>query len=82
MKNVQNCTQSSSDWKIVSRVTETIEHSTSTDLNQKIFLIYVRDGTGNNIVAHEAYGENHKNIIIKSLLNEYGNYIDKVEHEE
>ena len=50
--------------------------------HQNIYLVYVQDGTGNNIVAEEAYGLNHRHEITKKLLETYGEYIDKVEHEE
>ena len=50
--------------------------------HQNIYLVYVRDGSGNNIAAEEAYGENHRTEVTKKLLDQYGMYIDKVEHEE
>ena len=50
--------------------------------HQNIYLVYVRDGNGNNIAAEEAYGLNHRTEITKKLLEKYGTYIDKVEHEE
>ena len=50
--------------------------------HQNIYLVYVQDGNGNNIVAEEAYGINHRTEITKKLLEKYGTYIDKVEHEE
>ena len=80
MKNVQNYMQSSKDWKITSRVLDVAELS-QTD-HQNIYLVYVQDGTGNNIVAEEAYGLNHRHEITKKLLETYGEYIDKVEHED
>jgi len=44
--------------------------------------VYVRDGNGNNIAAEEAYGINHRTEVTKKLLEEYGEYIDKIEHED
>ena len=72
--------QSSKDWKIISRILDVAELS-QTD-HQNIYLVYVRDGNGNNIAAEEAYGDNHRTEVTKKLLDEYGAYIDKVEHEE
>ena len=80
MKNAQNYIQSSKDWKIVSRVSDVAELS-QTD-HQNIYLVYVRDGNGNNIAAEEAYGLNHRHEITKMLLEKYGEYIDKIEHED
>jgi len=50
--------------------------------HQNIYLVYVRDGNGNNIVAEEAYGVNHRAEVTKKFISEYGNYIDKIEHED
>lgn len=60
-------------------MTDTAELSQTEHVN--IYLVYVQDGTGNNIEAHEAYGENHRTVVTKKLLEQYGQYIDKVEHE-
>ena len=79
MKNVQNYMQSSKDWKIISKILDVAELS-QTD-HQNIYLVYVRDGNGNNIAAEEAYGDNHKSEVTKKLLDKYGAYIDKIEHE-
>jgi len=46
-----------------------------------IYLVYVRDGNGNNIAAEEAYGLDHRTEVTKKLLDQYGTYIDKIEHE-
>tara|TARA_R100001082_G_C4236062_1_gene105303 strand:- start:164 stop:406 length:243 start_codon:yes stop_codon:yes gene_type:complete len=80
MKNAQNYTTSSKDWRIISRILDVAELS-QTD-HQNIYLVYVQDGNGNNIAAEEAYGINHRTDIVKELLDKYGAYIDKVEHEE
>jgi hypothetical protein len=80
MKDVQNYMQSSKDWKIISRVSDVAELSQTEHVN--IYLVYVQDGNGNNIAAEEAYGENHRTEVTKILLEKYGTYIDKVEHEE
>ena len=79
MKNVQNYMQSSKDWKIISKILDVAELS-QTD-HQNIYLVYVRDGNGNNIAAEEAYGDNHRSEVTKKLLDKYGAYIDKIEHE-
>ena len=50
--------------------------------HQNIYLVYVQDGNGNNIAAEEAYGLDHRAVVTKKLLNEYGAYIDKIEHED
>ena len=80
MKNVQNYTTSSKDWKIISKILDVAELS-QTD-HQNIYLVYVRDGNGNNIAAEEAYGENHRTEVTKKLIEQYGTYIDKIEHED
>ena len=80
MKNAQSYTQSSKDWKIISRVSDVAELSQTEHVN--IYLVYVQDSNGNNIAAEEAYGENHRTEVTKKLLEQYGQYIDKVEHEE
>ena len=49
--------------------------------HQNIYLVYVQDGSGNNIAAEEAYGNNHRAYGTNMLLEKYGEYIDKVEHE-
>jgi hypothetical protein len=72
--------QSSKDWQIISRILDVAELS-QTD-HQNIYLVYVRDGNGNNIAAEEAYGINHRTEVTKKLLEEYGEYIDKIEHED
>ena len=80
MKNVQNYMQSSKDWKIISRILDVAELS-QTD-HQNIYLVYVQDGTGNNIAAEEAYGLEHRNTVTRNLITKYGMYIDKIEHED
>jgi len=50
--------------------------------HQNIYLVYVRDGNGNNIAAEEAYGDNHRAEVTKKLLETYGEYVDKIEHED
>jgi len=80
MKNAQNYMQSSKDWKVISKILDVAELS-QTD-HQNIYLVYVRDGNGNNIAAEEAYGENHRTEVTKKLLDKFGEYIDKIEHED
>ena len=50
--------------------------------HQNIYLVYVQDGTGNNIAAEEAYGLEHRHEVTKKLLDRYGAYVDKIEHED
>ena len=69
------------DWKIVSKQIDTAELS-QTD-HQPIYLVYVRDGIGNNIEAKEAYGINHRTEVTKEFIEKYRSQgIDKIEHEE
>ena len=68
-------------WKIVSKVIDVAELS-ATD-HQNIYLVYVRDGVGNNIEAKEAYGEDHRSEVTKELALKYEKQgIVKIEHEE
>ena len=67
-------------WKIISKPIDVAELS-QTD-HQNIYLVYVQDGIGNNIAAEEAYGINHRTEVTKKLLETYGQYIDKIEHED
>jgi len=50
--------------------------------HQNIYLVYVRDGNGNNIAAEEAYGLEHRHEVTKKLLETYGAYVEKIEHED
>ena len=50
--------------------------------HQNIYLVYVQDGNGNNIAAEEAYGDNHRTEVTKEFIQKYGQYIDKIEHED
>ena len=68
-------------WKIVSKVIDVAELS-ATD-HQNIYLVYVRDGVGNNIEAKEAYGKDHRSEVTKELALKYEKQgIVKIEHEE
>jgi len=69
------------NWKIVSKIVDVAELS-QTD-HQNIYIVYVQDGKGQNIVAKEAYGLEHRTQVTRDLINEYGHYgIDKIEHED
>jgi len=69
------------DWKIISKQIDTAELS-QTD-HQNIYLVYVRDGVGNNIEAKQAYGKSHRTEVTKEFIEKYKQYgIDKIEHEE
>ncbi len=68
------------DWKIISKQIDTAELS-QTD-HQPIYLVYVRDGSGNNIEAKEAYGINHRTEVTKEFIEKYESQgINKIEHE-
>ncbi len=65
----------------MSKVIDVAELS-ATD-HQNIYLVYVRDGVGNNIEAREAYGKNHRSEVTKELTLKYKSQgIVKIEHEE
>jgi len=69
------------DWKIISKQIDTAELS-QTD-HVAIYLVYVRDGIGNNIEAKEAYGINHRTEVTKEFIEKYQDQgIVKIEHEE
>jgi hypothetical protein len=69
------------DWKIISKKIDTAELS-QTD-HQDIFLVYVKDGAGNNIEAAEAYGIEHRTEVTKAFVLKYQDQgIDKIEHED
>ncbi len=69
------------NWKIISKQIDTAELS-QTD-HQTIYLVYVRDGIGNNIEAKEAYGLNHRTEVTKEFIHKYQDQgIVKIEHEE
>jgi hypothetical protein len=69
------------DWKIISKLIDVAELS-QTD-HQNIYLVYVRDGVGNNIEAKEAYGINHRTEVTKEFIHKYESQgILKIEHEE
>tara|TARA_R100000315_G_C5191534_1_gene111749 strand:- start:4 stop:174 length:171 start_codon:yes stop_codon:yes gene_type:complete len=51
--------------------------------HQPIYLVYVRDGIGNNIEAREAYGLDHRTEVTKEFIEKYRSQgIDKIEHED
>jgi|TARA_R110002096_G_scaffold241798_4_gene433831 hypothetical protein len=69
------------NWKIISKVIDVAELS-PTD-HQNIYLVYVRDGLGNNIEAKQAYGKDHRTQVTKEFIHKYGSQgIDTIEHEE
>ena len=69
------------DRKIVSKQIDTAELS-QTD-HQDIYLVYVRDGAGNNIEATEAYGIEDRTLVTKTFVMKYQDQgIDKIEHED
>ena len=69
------------DWKIISKPIDVAELS-QTD-HCTIYLVYVRDGIGNNIEAKEAYGIEHRTEVTKEFIEKYKSQgIDKIEHEE
>jgi len=69
------------NWKITSKVIDVAELS-QTD-HQNIYLVYVRDGAGNNIEAKQAYGIGNRTLVTKEFIQKYESQgIDKIEHEE
>ena len=80
MKNVQDSSQSSQHWKVVSKVVDTYELSpTDTQIE---YIVYVRDATGQNIDGALAYGITDRTKVTKEFISRYGNRIDKIEHQE
>ena len=81
MKNVQHYKDSSMDWKIISRPIDVAEVAV-TD-NPTIYLVYVRDGKGNNIEAEQAYGIADRTRDTKEFIQKYESQgIIKIEHED
>jgi len=69
------------NWEIISKVIDVAELS-QTD-HQNIYLVYVRDGAGNNIEAKQAYGISNRTQVTKEFIQKYGDQgIDKIEHEK
>jgi len=79
MKNVQDSKTSSMNWKITSKIIDVAEIAPND--TQNIYLVYVNDGIS-NIEAREAYGIEHRSKVTKEFIKKYGQYIDKIEHEE
>tara|TARA_R100001443_G_scaffold78215_1_gene85557 strand:+ start:580 stop:822 length:243 start_codon:yes stop_codon:yes gene_type:complete len=80
MKNAQDSKNSSTNWKIESKLIDTYEIS-PTD-TQHEYLVYVKDGANQSIEARTAFGIAHRTEVTKELLSKYGAYVDKIEHEE
>jgi len=80
MKNVQDSSQSSQHWKVVSKVVDTYDLS-STDI-QNEYIVYVKDDAGQNIDGALAYGTADRTKVTKEFISKYGNRIDKIEHQE
>lgn len=69
------------NWKISSKVIDVAELS-NTD-HQNIYLVYVKDGAGNNIEAKQAYGITDRTKVTKEFIQKYESQgIVKIEHEE
>ena len=80
MKNAHDSSQSSQNWKLVSKVVDTYEISpTDTQIE---YIVYVRDATGQNIDGALAYGITDRTKVTKEFISRYGNRIDKIEHQE
>jgi len=80
MKNAHDSSQSSQNWKLVSKVVDTYELSpTDTQIE---YIVYVRDATGQNIDGALAYGITDRTKVTKEFISRYGNRIDKIEHQE
>jgi len=81
MKNVQHYKDSSMDWKIISRPIDVAEISHQD--TQTTYIVYVRDGEGNNIEANQAYGIADRTRITKEFIQKYESQgIIKIEHEQ
>ena len=80
MKNVHDSKQSLQTWKLVSKVVDTYELS-STD-TQNEYIVYVKDDAGQSIDGALAYGIADRTKVTKNFISKYGNRIDKIEHEE
>ena len=69
------------DWKIISKKIDTAELSLND--HQHIYLVYVQDGSNNNIEASEAYGIEDRNKVTKAFAMKYADQgIEKIEHED
>jgi hypothetical protein len=69
------------NWKIISKIIDVAELS-QTD-HQNVYIVYVRDGLGNNIEAKQAYGISNRTHVTKEFIQKYGDQgIDKIEHEK
>ena len=80
MKNVHSYKSISMDWKITSKKIDTAELSHND--HQDIYLVYVKDGAGNNIEAAEADGIADRTAVTKAFVLKYQDQgIDKIEHE-
>ena len=81
MKNVHFYKCISIDWRIIFKQIDTAE--LSPDDHQGIYLVYVQDGSHNNIEAVEAYGIEDRNRVTKALAIKYVSQgIEKIEHED
>jgi len=80
MKNAHDSSQSSQNWKLVSKVVDTYEISpTDTQIE---YIVYVKDDSGQNIDGALAYGITDRTKVTKEFISRYGNRIDKIEHQE
>ena len=79
MKNVQDSSQLSQNWKITSKLVDTYEIS-PTD-TQHEYIVYVKDQSGQNIDGVLAYGTADRTRVTRELISKYGNNIDIIEHE-
>lgn len=81
MKNAQHYKALSMDWKIISKPIDVAEISGAD--TQPIYIVYVRDGEGNNIEAEQAYGIADRTRVTKEFIQKYESQgIIKIEHEE
>jgi uncharacterized protein YpuA (DUF1002 family) len=80
MKNAHDSSQSSQNWKLVSKVVDTYEISpTDTQIE---YIVYVKDDSGQNIDGALAYGITDRTKVTKEFISKYGENIDKIEHGE
>ena len=69
------------DWNLLRKTIDVAEISAAD--TQPIYIVYVRDGEGNNIEAEQAYGIADRTRVTKEFIQKYESQgIIKIEHEE
>ena len=80
MKNAQDSSQLSQNWKITSKLVDTYEIS-PTD-TQHEYIVYVKDAKGTNIDGALAYGKEDRKKVTEQMVKKYNNRINHIKHEE